>query len=93
MSIGELGYVLGEKYQHKGYAAETVDAIIFYLFSEGKLYRIEAKYNENNIASDKLLNKLVFKTDGILRGRRIDKMTGERCNLVVCSITENERVL
>lgn len=87
LGIGELGYVLGEKYQHKGYAIEAVETIISYLFLERKLYMIEAKYNENNIASGRLLSKLGFKTDGILRDRRIDKITGDRCNLVVCSVT------
>lgn len=92
LAIGELGYVLGEKYQHKGYALEAVEAIISYLFSEKKLYMIEAKYNERNTASGRLLSKLGFKVDGILRDRRIDKVTGERCNLIVCSITERERM-
>lgn len=90
LAIGEIGYVLGEKYQHKGYATEAVNAMISHLFLEQKLYIIEAKYNENNIASSRLLNKLGFKTDGMLRERRIDRITGQRCNLVVCSITKDE---
>ncbi len=37
-----------------------------------KLYMIEAKYNEANIASSGLLKKLGFQVDGILRDRRMD---------------------
>lgn len=47
---------------------------------------MEAKYNINNVSSKKLLKKLGFVTDGILRNRRIDLKTGLRCDLVVCSI-------
>lgn len=90
LGIGEIGYVLGEKYQHKGYAAEAVGAVISYLFSERKLYMVEAKYNEKNTASGRLLSRLGFQTDGVLRDRRMDKITGERNNLVVCSITGEE---
>lgn len=90
LGIGEIGYLLGEKYQHKGYASEAMEAVISYLFQERKLYMIEAKYNENNIASGKLLSRLGFQTDGILRDRRIDRETGKRSSLVVCSITQNE---
>lgn len=90
LGIGEIAYLLGEKYQGKGYATEAIKATISYLFSERKLYMIEAKYNENNIASGKVLKKLGFKIDGILRDRRIDRITGERSSLVVCSMTKNE---
>lgn len=67
-----------------------MEAVISYIFQERKLYMIEAKYNENNIASGKLLSRLGFQTDGILRDRRIDRETGKRSSLVVCSITQNE---
>lgn len=90
LGIGEIGYALGGKYQHRGYATEAIRAVISYLFLERELYMIEARYNENNIASGKLLDGLGFHTDGILRDRRLDRVTGERRNLVVCSITKNE---
>lgn len=89
LGIGEIGYVLGEKYQHRGFAFEAVRGMLPYLFEKYKLYMIEAKYNENNDASAKLLSRLGFQTDGVLRGRRLDFETGERRSLVVCSITHN----
>ncbi len=54
------------------------------------MYMMEAKYNINNFSSKKLLKKLGFVTDGILRNRRIDVKTGLRCDLVVCSICRDE---
>lgn len=51
---------------------------------------LEAKYNENNLASSKLLDKLGFQIEASLRGRRIDRYTGKRNNMIVCSITKDE---
>lgn len=93
LKIGEIGYVLGKKYQHRGYATEAVKKIVDYMFTERKLYMIEAKYNETNISSGKLLKNIGFRTDGILRDRRMDFETGKRDALVVCSITQNEYLL
>lgn len=39
---------------------------------------LEAKYNEDNIASAKLLKKLGFVQDGKVRNRRVDLISGKR---------------
>lgn len=90
LKVGELGYVIAEKYQHCGYAYEALTCIIKRYLYEEELYLLEAKYNENNIASSKLLNKLGFQVEASLRGRRIDRHSGERDNLIVCSLTKDE---
>ena len=51
---------------------------------------LEAKYNISNMASGNLLKKLGFQIDGELRNRRIDIASGERKNLVICSITKED---
>lgn len=90
LAIGEIGYVIGEHFQRKGYAYEAVSELLCIYFEEKSLYMMEAKYNINNVSSEKLLKKLGFVTDGILRNRRIDLQTGQRCNLVVCSICRDD---
>lgn len=87
LGIGEIGYIIGEKYQHKGYATEAVNCIVQEYIVNRKIYMIEAKYNEHNIASGCLLSKLGFHRDGVLRNRRIDIESGKRNDLVICSIT------
>lgn len=67
LKVGELGYVIAEKYQHMGYAYEALTCMIKKYFNEEKLYLLEAKFNENNIASSKLLNKLGFQMEASLR--------------------------
>ena len=90
LEIAEIGYVIGEKYHHKGYAFEAVNKIIEYYLNDKNMYMIEAKYNSDNEPSGRLLEKLGFRKDGILRERRIDMMTGNRKDLVICSIKKPE---
>lgn len=90
LGIGEIGYVIGEHFQNKGYAYEALKCILWeYLVNRG-LYMLEAKYNVSNIASGNLLKKLGFQVDGELRNRRIDIESGERQNLVICSIIKED---
>lgn len=93
LKIGELGYIIGEKYQKQGYASEAAECIVReYLFHRG-FELLEAKCNETNHASRKLLEKLGFLTEAKLRGRRMDLMTGERSDLVIASITRGEAAI
>lgn len=87
LEIGEIAYILGVRYQGKGYAYEAVSKVVSYLLKERSLYMIEAKYNINNVASGHLLSKIGFKQEAILRDRRKDRKSGKRANLVVSSIT------
>lgn len=85
-----MAYLLGSKWWGKGYAAEAVTAILEYIFIQKDMHLIEAKYSESNLPSASLLKKLGFQYDGTLRDRRIDKYTGERNALVVCSLLKTE---
>lgn len=90
LEIGEIAYLLGVKYQGKGYAYEAVSEVVDYLLTKKLLYMIEAKYNINNIASGHLLSKVGFRQEAIFRDRRLDREKGRRCNVVVSSITYRE---
>jgi len=60
----ELGYMIGEKYQNKGYAYEVCSAIIEYGLNELEFKRISAFSADENIKSSNLLKKLGFRQDG-----------------------------
>lgn len=92
LKIGEIGYVIGEKFQKNGYASEAVNVILYEYLLNRDLYMIEAKYNEHNIASANLLGNMGFHQDGRLRDRRIDLVSGDRNDLVICSMTKNEYI-
>lgn len=90
LGIGEIGYVIGEKYQKHGYAREAVSGILTEYLVNRNFYLMEAKCNETNTSSRKLLEQAGFLAEGRLRSRRMNLLTGERNDLLVFSITRDE---
>ncbi|RYI29599.1 N-acetyltransferase [Bacillus infantis] len=64
----EIGYELHPGYWGKGYALEAAEKAIAYGFEEMDLSRIGAVVFLENHASNKLLCKLGFEKEGLLRG-------------------------
>lgn len=90
LKTGEIGYLIGESFQRKGYGIEAVSAVLKeYLVNRG-MYLMEAKCNEDNKASQMLLEKIGFIKEARLRDRRTDMISGERKALLIYSITKNE---
>lgn len=72
ISIGqkrtEIGYELLPEYWRRGIVSEAVEQIIHYCFEELNLFRIAAVTFTENESSYKLLLKLGFEQEGLLRG-------------------------
>ena len=66
-SIGEIGYVLSDKYWGMGLAAEAAEIILSIGFDYLELERIEIRYMAENIASRRVGEKLGMKYEGTLR--------------------------
>lgn len=62
-----IGYKLGEKYFHQGYATEALREIIRIVFDELRLHRITAQVMTDNDASIRLMERLGFVNEGIER--------------------------
>ncbi len=62
----ELGYVLNEQYQHKGYGSEACLAVIEYMFTQG-VHRIYAESTPLNTASWRLMEKIGMRREAHLR--------------------------
>jgi ribosomal-protein-alanine N-acetyltransferase len=63
----EIGYSLLPSGRGKGYCTEAVEIIIDYLFLSRDIMRVQACTDTRNLASQKVLEKAGFKTEGILR--------------------------
>lgn len=63
----EIGYELHPEYWGKGYGTEAVSRVISYGFRELELTRIGAVAFIENMESNKLLKKLGFEKEGVLR--------------------------
>ncbi len=63
----EIGYALLPEERGKGYGTEAVTIMVDYLFLSKDIMRIQADIRPENIASQKVLEKVGFKKEGILR--------------------------
>lgn len=62
----ELGIVISQKYQNKGYAKEVINEVINFAFFKVGLKRISAKIMIDNNASNNLFKALEFNYEGVL---------------------------
>ncbi|HEX4780829.1 MAG TPA: GNAT family N-acetyltransferase [Usitatibacter sp.] len=69
----ELGFVLGRKHWGGGYMTEALTALVDRAFDGMALRRLEAEANPLNIASGRLLRRLGFVREGLLRQRWVSK--------------------
>jgi [ribosomal protein S5]-alanine N-acetyltransferase len=64
----EIGFEIHPDFWNSGYTSEASRAVVQYVFEELDLYRLGAITFIENAASQRLLKKLGFKEEGILRG-------------------------
>ncbi len=65
----EIGYMLGRTYWGQGLAREAVTLAIDHAFGPLGLRRLEADIDPRNVGSEKLLERLGFQKEGLLRER------------------------
>ena len=63
----EIGYDLSKKYWGQGYMVEALKVLLKHGFEILDVHRIQAKVTEGNIPSCKLLEKMNFTKEGLLR--------------------------
>jgi RimJ/RimL family protein N-acetyltransferase len=63
----EIGFTLAPAYQHRGYAGEAVRAVLDHLFRVRGLHKVSAEVDARNAPSARLLERLGFTREGLLR--------------------------
>ncbi len=66
-NCAEIGYVLSMDYWNKGIASEALRAVIGFCFDELEMNRVEAHCEEENTASERVMEKCGMKYEGALR--------------------------
>jgi len=67
MGYGEIGYGLAESHHGKGIATAAVRLLVEKIFREPNLRKLLAYVHEENIASCRVLEKVGFQEEGLLR--------------------------
>ena len=84
----EIGFSLVADQRGKGYGTEAVTILVDYLFLSRDLVRLQATADLRNIASQRLLDKVGFKKEGIVRKAMF--IRGEWRDLLLYSILREE---
>ena len=63
----EIGFTLAPAYQGRGYAAEAVRGMLDHLFRVRGLHKVSAEADARNIASARVLERVGFVREGLLR--------------------------
>lgn len=63
----EIGYTLAPRRQGHGYATEAVRAVLDHLFRVRGLHKVSAECDARNVASARVLERLGFTREGLLR--------------------------
>ena len=66
-AIADIGYDLAKRFWGKGYATEAVQAALDFCWQDLGLHRVQAYVQPGNLPSVKLLLKLGFEQEGLLR--------------------------
>ncbi len=74
--LAEFGYALATTFQGRGLMAPAIEQLLADLFLNTAIERLEARCSVDNVASQKVLEKLGFRREGLLRG--YFRLRGER---------------
>jgi RimJ/RimL family protein N-acetyltransferase len=88
LEIWEIGFALIPSERGKGYGTEAVTIFVDYLFLSRDLIRIQATTDLRNMASQRTLEKVGFKREGIVRKSMF--IHGEWRDLLLHSILREE---
>ena len=90
LETAEVGYCIGSRWWNQGYVSEALGMVMDFLFDQVGFHRIEARHDEENHASGRVMEKNGMKREGLLRGgyKRKDGIFG---TMVLWGITAEDR--
>ncbi|WP_243290468.1 GNAT family protein [Bacillus sp. FJAT-47783] len=86
-----IGYYIGKHYEGKGIITRSVQAVLYYIFQELQLNRVEIRCGVNNLKSRAIPERLGFKQEGIIR--EDEWLYDHAHDLVVYGLLKKEFVL
>jgi len=84
----DLGYDLNSAYWNRGIMTEALEVLIDFIWSDIKVNRIEAAVSTNNKSSIRVLEKVGFQCEGILRERSFFK--GKYHDMMMLSLLKKD---
>jgi ribosomal-protein-alanine N-acetyltransferase len=85
-----IGFDLARDYWNRGIMTETLEAVIRYVRENISVHRIQAEVSPNNLASIKLLRKMGFAEEGLLKQYLLHENTKEFMDVVLFALLLNQ---
>ena len=85
---GEIGYNIAPEQWGKGYATQAAAALVAWCFESRSLRKLTAHYLPHNPASGRVLAKLGFRQEGVLRGQAFK--WGQTYDLIAMGLLRDE---
>jgi len=86
--VAEIGYMLSEEVHGQGYGTRAVRMLVDLVFSSTPLVRLYAKTAGINVPSQRVLERIGFLREGVLRGHYV--IQGERVDQVLYGLMRSE---
>jgi ribosomal-protein-alanine N-acetyltransferase len=84
----EIGFGIARDYWNKGIITEATNRILEYAFKELNLNRVDARCNEENFGSERVMQKIGMKYEGLIREQL--KIRGEYKNQKLYSLIKGD---
>lgn len=84
----EIGYMLNKAYWGRGMIPEALNALLNLAFTELNLNRVEARFNELNANSERVLTKIGMQKEGVFRDNNM--LNNKLINDVQYAITKHD---
>ena len=84
----DVGYSFSREYWNRGYATQSLKAVVDAVFRSLPLNRLEAQHDVRNPASGRVMQKSGLRQEGILRGRVLNK--GEFADVALYAILRSD---
>ena len=84
----EIAYALAQRCWRRGLMSEALSALVEFCFARLHLYRVEAIVMPENVASCRMLEKLGFQREGVLRHR--DYLKGAHHDMAMYALLREE---
>ena len=87
--LAELGYALSTPFQRRGIMPRALDILLTDLFDHTRLRRVEARCAVENLASQRVLERLGFVREGRLRGYFV--LRGQKVDNYLYAVLRSDR--
>jgi RimJ/RimL family protein N-acetyltransferase len=90
VAVGEVGYWLRRTARGRGLTARAVRLVSAWAFVALACARVQLRADEQNVASQRVAEKVGFRREGVLRSVSFNPRLGHRVNFVMFSLLAGE---